>query len=140
MQTRTQWGLSNTAIVVIIVGCCLLALLVAAAVGVVLLQPHVEAGAVRGKRAVTERRMRRIGAALDGYERAHGGLPQDLLLLQRPRTGGRAPLLERVPTDAWGGAFAYRVVAGATYQLRSDGPDRTPATEDDFSHLITLRR
>lgn len=46
--------------------------------------------------------------------------------------GWRGPYLKRLPNDPWGIPFVYHTSAGgASYQLRSAGPDQEAGTADD---------
>lgn len=57
-------------------------------------------------------------------------------LLEPP--AGQPPYLERVPDDAWGNPFRYRVeIEGGRerFVLVSDGPDAEPGTRDDIENL-----
>ena len=44
------------------------------------------------------------------------------------------PLLEAIPQDGWGNPFEYRILDRTSYQVRSNGPDGMPNTEDDLVH------
>jgi|GEM_PF-2471777 len=85
----------------------------------------------------------RIDAAVRRYAREHGGrLPTTLDDLVNETGPDGAAYLRRVDRDPWGGSYDYAVESSraGTYDLRSFGPDRLPATADDVVHRGAVPR
>lgn len=75
-----------------------------------------------------------IEAAVRRYAAEHGGrLPTTLDDLVNETGPDGAPYLRRVARDPWGGRYDYAIESSraGTFDLRSYGPDRLPATGDD---------
>lgn len=76
----------------------------------------------------------RLEAAVRRYASEHGGrLPTTLDDLVREAGPDGATYLRRIDRDPWGGAYDYAIESSCagTFDLRSFGPDRLPATLDD---------
>ena len=75
-----------------------------------------------------------IEAAVRRYASEHGGrLPTTLDDLVNETGPDGSPYLRRVARDPWGGRYDYAIESSraGTFDLRSYGPDRLPATGDD---------
>ncbi|MFO0933174.1 MAG: type II secretion system protein GspG [Planctomycetota bacterium] len=75
-----------------------------------------------------------IEAAVRRYAAEHGGrLPTTLDDLVTETGPDGSPYLRRVARDPWGGRYDYAIESSraGTFDLRSYGPDRLPATGDD---------
>jgi hypothetical protein len=78
--------------------------------------------------------LHRIEAAVRRYAAEHGGrLPGTLDDLVNESGPDGSTYLSRIARDPWGGAYDYAIESSraGTFDLRSHGPDRLPATGDD---------
>ena len=84
------------------------------------------------KASVAEAQLSQFGAAMNNYRLANKKLPDSLEALTE--AGGRnpRPFLASIPDDPWGNPYEYRILDRTTYQLRSNGADGIPDTEDDI--------
>lgn len=87
----------------------------------------------RAKIQSTRASIQNIATAIDAYEIEKGQLPASLEELTQPAED-RAPLLQRVPVDAWGNKFQYQTKGSYEYEIRSAGPDGQFGSSDDLTN------
>ncbi len=87
------------------------------------------------KAEATRASLAAIASAIANYRLWKKKLPASLEVLTETDARTPHPLLEAIPKDGWGNPFEYRILDRTSYQVRSNGPDGMPNTEDDLVHL-----
>jgi type II secretion system protein G len=100
---------------------------------------------INAKRRATVKTMADILGALHAFEDNNGRFPTtaeglNALVTQPLGLEHWHKLLDRVPVDAWGEPFVYKLNDDhVTFELLSSGPDRKPSTADDITQYTKIR-
>jgi len=122
---------SNTALIVwIVVG--VVGLFLVGGLLLALVGPRLPELLDESRVSAAEADMWGLGQAIDNYRLSNKKLPSSLKELTRASAHSLHPFISSIPDDPWGNAYDYRVIDRTTYQIRSNGADGEPDTEDDI--------
>jgi len=123
---------SNTMLIVwIVVG--VVGLFLVGGLLLALLGPRIPELLDESRVSAAEADMWGLGQAIDNnYRLSNKKLPSSLKELTRASAHSLHAFISSIPDDPWGNAYDYRVIDRTTYQIRSNGADGMPDTEDDI--------
>ena len=80
-----------------------------------------------------EAQMANFQQAINNYRLENKKLPGSLEELTETSGKNPHPFIDNIPDDPWGNPYDYRTLDRSTYQIRSNGEDGMPDTEDDIT-------
>ena len=122
MRKRRERGFTLVEIMVVVV---ILGTLIA------LVGPDIWTMLFEGNYAAAQAQMKNFESAIDTYKMRNKKLPDNLEELTETNGRNPHPLMKSIPQDPWGNPFEYRKLDRNNYQLRSNGEDGLPETDDD---------
>ena len=90
-------------------------------------------------KSLTRTQVQNVSQQIKRYQLMVGTLPSSLddLYTEPSNLADKSkwdPVIDKpVPPDPWGHAYEYKVT-GADFEIKSNGPDGQPSTEDDISN------
>ena len=80
-----------------------------------------------------EEQMANFENAISNYRLQNKKLPNTLEELTETSGSNPRPFIQSIPDDPWGNPYDYRTLGPSTFQIRSNGEDGVPETEDDIA-------
>jgi len=82
--------------------------------------------------SAAEAQMDNFQQAINNFRLANKKLPGSLEELTETSGKNPHPFIDKIPDDPWGNPYDYRTLDKTKYQIRSNGEDGMPDTEDDI--------
>jgi general secretion pathway protein G len=99
---------------------------------IALVGPNIWNMLFQSNEAAAKAQMSNFGQAINNYLLTNKKLPSTLDELMETSGRNPHPYIDSVPDDPWGNPYDYRTLDRKTYQIRSNGEDALPDTEDDI--------
>ncbi len=81
-----------------------------------------------------------LPTAIDQFRMANKRLPKELAELWTPKEHDEVPYIKPATEDPWGNPYKFIALSRKDYEIRSDGPDRKPGTDDDIVYTTVPLR
>ena len=99
---------------------------------IALVGPNIWNMLFQSNEAAAKTQMQNFGQAINNYRLTNKKLPGSLDELTETDGRNPHPYIDSIPDDPWGNPYDYRVQDRTKYQIRSNGEDGMPDTEDDI--------
>jgi general secretion pathway protein G len=99
---------------------------------IALVGPDIWNALFQGNVTAAQTQMKNFESAIDQYKMRNKKLPDTLDALTETDGRNPHPYIKSIPDDPWGNPYEYRKMDRNEYQLRSNGEDGLPDTDDDI--------